>query len=596
MGNLLLENFAGTNGTDLSARPDDIGNSWVPLASSTGPILLTGTGRGYSAAGGFGRYKSSVTPPTPDYGLLLRVYTASVIGTGQVVVFFRCAEDVSSYGYLSYSQFSGQWSVVDSGGATATLNKAYTAGQPGVGLVIVSGNKATLYADGTKVGTITVTPAAAGLVVVQTNTANAPTTGLQIESVTAFTKIPVTDPHWDCSNLAWDNTGAALLNNTPGNPLGLTLDAAASDAALEIDVSAIDGAGYPALSYPVVRSVVDGGPAADTTLVSGQTLLRLGGGTAYDLTMRGVDSLGTEDRWTPVLALRVTGLWAPGGTVARSVGPIALVHGDSKVEGKGTNEPFTNGVQNQDSERAWPKSCALALGLRPVQRGFGGRCWAYAGGAYNVPPFFIPGNSAGSSCDKQHAGKSLLDGNGRYVTQPAIIFNEHGKNDASFGRSDSEVTASVTPWFAAERLKAPAVPIFGIIPFDGSKRSAILAGFAAYVGTYTTVAGPGGATIYVGTNDPLAHLIDLGAGAAVGLAGTPSVNSPDGTHMNGRWSLDLGAWVAACVQAVLQSFGAADRALLQAVHGVAPDNKPAVNADGEMTTANPATIYNVTVG
>jgi hypothetical protein len=349
--------------------------------------------------------------------------------------------------------------------------------------------------------------------------------------------VPVNDPNWFFSPFNWFLNGSTeAVAAAPGAyfKIGFT----GTSATLGLQVSQIPG------TMPKVRWSIDGG-AFQVAQLSGTTLalassLASGDHTLELCLMNAQGGAG----WSSLTNV----LWVTGLTLDAAAASVApplaikriLFNGDSITQGVSSTGSLTEGVVGDDSLLTYAANLGVAFGAEYGQLGYTGLGWtiASAGGA-GPPAFFTPGDDTNSSWDKYWAGNSRL-ASGLYSPFPDYIFTLLGRND--YNQPGSAVTAAVTGWLAAARAAAPSAWIFLVIPFDGSCRSVITAGFTTYqTATSDTKA------VLLDTHTDADFNLSLSSGDSV----VSTAGSADGTHPDYQLHGVLAAQLAKLAQAAI---------------------------------------------
>ena len=540
MSLLTQDTFTDTAGVLLENHTGETGATWTKNAAfSTGSAKITAAGRLRGDANNTVYYASAV-PPSADYDVEADLFVASNLS----LVGLLGRQDPAAFTYYLFD-------VQNAGGLTlftvvngATLNQTNVAFTPTVGQTYhfrlsMRGGRITCYVDGTAMISLTdANIAAAGRAGVFFGAQTTDATGYHFDNF--FASVPqtaaVTDANLFFSPYNWhsDGTGAMQGNNiqagstaaqttNPGAYLKFGLTAVANGVAtLLLDTSPLNG--ITAANCPTLAVSLDGQAFTAPLLAyaTGTTRLTISnnlpaGSHTVEIYFRSVtlsSSTAMGDRWTaPAGVVKVTGLELDGkgsATAAPTLrGKRVLVFGDSITEGADA-VGSANANADQDATQTYAQLVARALDAEVGVVGYSAQGWT-AGGYGNVPRFFDPVTPANSAFDHYSAGVSRLIG-GAFAPAPDRILVLHGKNDAA--ATDANVTAAVAGWITAARADAPATQIAVVVPFDGTKRSAVAAGVAQ-------------------ANDSRTTLIDLGAAPAPTLAGG-GLNTNDAIHPNVR--------------------------------------------------------------
>jgi lysophospholipase L1-like esterase len=344
------------------------------------------------------------------------------------------------------------------------------------------------------------------------------------------TIVPVTDPNWYWTEYNWakNSTGAHTANPGAYFKVGFT----GTSVALNVDETQ-----SPNSAFMNIWWSVDDGKFTQITLPT-QTVatLPLAKGLAsgnHLLEVYVYNSQQGDDRWNgPACLFQVTGLVLDSG--AQTLKPTLrskrlLAYGDSITEGvqalcAGGGDLGTNAALN-----TWAFSLAATLDAELSVVGFGRLGWTISGNG-GVPPVFTPGNDAQSSWNKIDSKNARS-----FSPNPDYIVIAHGANDGLNGKSDADVSASVTGWLVATRAAAPSSRIILAIPFGQFCVNAITTGLNNYKSQHP--------------NDNNVFLINLGAAGARGLTafngGTQE--ACDGIHPLTVRDGQLGAMYAAAI-------------------------------------------------
>jgi lysophospholipase L1-like esterase len=392
--------------------------------------------------------------------------------------------------------------------------------------------------------TFTYTPAFAGTKTL-TATASGGLTNTHTASCVASTgpvTLSVTDANWFFSPYNWYFSGSSYAAaSAPGAYFKIKFSATSGDSAvLNVQVSQIPS------TMPKVRWSLDGGVFTVASL-SGTTLSLATGLTMGNHTIE-LYLMATQGGagWSSLTNV----LWVTGLTIGAGASSVsqtlsskrALFYGDSITQGTCSTGNATQGVAGDDSILSYAAYLGIALGAEYGALGYTGEGYtiASAGGA-GPPALFTPGNDANSSWNKYWAGNSRLTA-GIFSPVPDYIFVVLGRND--YNQSGSGVTAAVSGFLTAARTAAPSAWIFIVIPFDGSCRSVITAGFNNY------------RMLLVDTKAALLDTqtdVDFNLSLSQGGDLVPTFGSIDGTHPNYQLHGILGARVATLAQTAITS-------------------------------------------
>jgi len=557
------DTFTDTAGTLLESHTGETGAAWTRNPSfSTASAAITAAGRCRGNAVNAVYYESGV-PASADYDVEADLYVASNANLCGIIA--RQSTTAPTYYLLDY-EASGSfrlYTVVNG----ATLNTtsyamALTVGQTYHLRLAVRGSQVACFVNSQQIMSVTdANISAAGRAGVFFGAADTDSTGYQLDNFTGAVPVAaaVTDPNLLFSPYNWYSDGSGAMqatnvkasstlaqSNNAGAYLRFTVNAAAAgNVSLMLDTSPLNG--ITAGNCPTLAISVDGQAFTSQLLAyaTGTTRLPLAlnlpaGNHAFVVCFRSVtlnSSLAMGDRWnTPASVVKVTGVEIDGkgsataSQTARSKRMIA--YGDSITEGADA-VGSSNANADQDATQIWPLLVAGALDAEVGVVGFSGQGWT-VGGYGNVPKFYDTTTPANSTFDKYYSGTSRLIASA-LAPAPDYVAVLHGKNDASQGASDSAVTATVTAWLGDVRADAPSAKIFVVTPFDGSKRSAIAAGFGA-------------------ASDSNADLIDLGTAIEPTLS-SGGLNTNDGIHPNVRGHATFASMLVDQIVPLLESGG-----------------------------------------
>lgn len=266
----------------------------------------------------------------------------------------------------------------------------------------------------------------------------------------------------------WAFTGAAAVSNTPGAYFKISFTGQRLAASFNTDW--LRAAGYPGSSYPVVTTIVDGGPPSRQSLSPTCSQLDLLEGLALNADPHHVHHAVVHftathfdhgDRWnTPVAALRLTRLdLAPGATLAApAVRPHRLlVYGDSHSEGVELTDAGSL-TAHQDARRAFPHQLARAWDAEVGVVAFGGAGYIEPVLEANLPGAIV-------TWDQVWNNVSRLSDQGHLVPAPDAVLSALGDNDPD----NPHVSRAVTTLARAWRKAAPdAQLLFALPPNHGA--------------------------------------------------------------------------------------------------------------------------------
>jgi len=342
--------------------------------------------------------------------------------------------------------------------------------------------------------------------------------------------IPVTDPNWYWTEYNWARNSSAAHTANPGAyfKVGFT----GTSVALNIDETQSPSSAFMNIWYSVddTKFVQISLPTQTNATLSLAKGLSNGN---HLLEVYVYNSQQGQDRWTgPACLFRVTGLVLDAG--AQTVKPTLrskriLAYGDSITEGVQALCQSGGDLGSNAAINTWAFSLAAALDAEISVVGFGRLGWTISGNG-GVPPVFTPNNDAQSSWNKIDAKVARS-----FTPNPDYIVIAHGANDGLNGKSDADVSASVTGWLTAVRAAAPSSRIVLAIPFGQFCLNAITTGLTNYKKN--------------APNDNNVFLINLGAAGARGLTafngGTQE--ACDGIHPLTVRDGQLGAMYAAAI-------------------------------------------------
>ena len=556
------DTFTDTTGTLLENHTGSTGATWTKNpAFSTGSAVITNANRIRGGATN-GIYYASGTPASADYDVEADLFVASVAGAAGLLGRENTA--AGTYYLLDYETGSTAWKlyaiVNGSTAASTSFSQTLTVGQTYHVRLAMRGSSITGYVNGTAVVSLTDSNiTAAGKAGVYFGQADTDSTGFHLDTLTAATPNVITpsDTNLLLSPYNWftDGVGAMQSNNarasstlarsnTPGAYAKLNFTASSAGyATLLLDTSSLSG--ITAANCPTLLVSLDGQAfttpllayATGTTRLTISTNLSPGSHT-LSIIFRGVNLSSTSsmgDRWTtPASCVTITGIELDGKGSASAAPTIRskrlLVYGDSITEGADA-VGSANANADQDASQTYAQLLGVALNAEVGIVGFSAQGYTVAGYG-NIPKLYDTATPSNSSFDKFYAGITRLI-SGKLSPAPDFIAILMGKNDV--GSSDASVTNSVSALITAIRTAAPLAQIFVIIPFDGTKRSAVSAGVT-------------------NANDPNTHLIDLGTNIQPTLA-TGGVYTNDSIHPNVRGHAQFSALLASSLQSTLNSPG-----------------------------------------
>jgi len=314
------------------------------------------------------------------------------------------------------------------------------------------------------------------------------------------------------TSIQTNNAGAYLrIKTTSGSTLQLTFD-----------MSTYTGAGLT--QYPTVAWYSDNGGWTKLTLGAATTTVTIDSGLSPSSDHERFILVGDlptgfgYNRWTsPIPIVRITQVITDGTPVAPTTRTNRMIfYGDSIVQGNIIGDSYGNSSTG-GAHLSWVLPFADIMNAEVCIVGFSGQGWRL-GGADGVPAFHVPnGARSWDKLDSAHSRSFTLTSGSGYYNDSYIFM---GMNDfiQSAVVSDAQVTASVTDFLVQHRAAVGSrTRIRLIIEFGQPKRSAMLAGYAAYKAA---------------NSDSLVYLIDPPAisGIADQPYGTPSYRSADSTH------------------------------------------------------------------
>lgn len=558
------DTFTATAGTLLENHTGETGAVWTKNpAFSTGSAAITAANRVRGNSNNATVYYASGVPSSADYDVEADLYVASSAGNAGIIG--RQSTSAGTYYLFAYIAGSGWtlYTLVNGANQNSTVfAQTLTIGQTYHLRLSMRGSQITCYVNGTQIIQITDTHVAAGQPGLYFSEQDTDSTGLHLDNLAASTPatVAITDPNLFFSPYNWSSDGGGSMlasnvrasstmaqTNTPGAYLKFNVSAAsAGNVALLLDTSPLNG--ITAANCPTLAVSVDGQAFATPLLAyaAGTTRLQLAGSLAagthtfaiYFRSVTSNSSLAMGDRWnTPASVVKLTGIELDGKGSAAAAPTLRskrmIVYGDSITEAVDA-VGNSNANADQDSTQSYAQLIGAGLDAEVGIIGWSAQGWTVAGYG-NVPRFYDTVTPANSTFDKYYAGTSRLIG-GALVPPPDYVAVLHGRNDASQGAADASVTSAVSAWLPAMRSGAPAARIFVIIPFDGSKRSAITAGFNA-------------------APDPHASLIDLGAAIQPSMS-SGGLHTNDGIHPNARGHATFGAMLIKQMNAAIGGSGA----------------------------------------
>lgn len=539
--NLSLSGGTGSiavTGTDtaFSGTPFTLTNEGGSNASLSSQTVSSGTAATLSVAPG----------STPNAALI----TDSVSGAHAVLQLLGAAITPSP---VQVTVGGGNQTITLTGTATS-----WTPGSPGSPTFTLTGsNGATGYSivsqtvASTTSATITINPGTAG----GTLTITDPSTGSTAIVRDMFLITP-TDTNLFASPYTWWSDGSGSLQTNNVRASSTVIKTTGVGSYIKLGWTGTDIQILPAvnLTSGAIRYAIDTSPMQDlgaatsgvaTSLATGLTQ---GSHTLY--LVYNVDNGSGSDRWnTPTDYVAITGFYVNGASAAPTLNSKrAILFWDSYGEGKSIGGPTGTTTVADHTQSAVP-GLMNYLGVEYGAVVYAGLGYTVAG-LDNVVPVYTPSNDAQTSWNKFWAGQYRLyssgtpSSSGMYSPAPDYIISLHGTNDKS--SSDATVTAAVTGWLTAQRAVAPNAQILVCISPNGSKTSAVTAGFAAY---------------QTATPDSKAHLINIGVQPGLAGAGSPTTQSADGLHPRSNENVVLSSLYAAAIQAATTPAGTSNRGI-----------------------------------
>jgi hypothetical protein len=318
-----------------------------------------------------------------------------------------------------------------------------------------------------------------------------------------------------------------------------------TSCAATFDMSLLTASTMLSANYPKIKWSIDNGPWQEAS-VSDTVELATGlddGTHSLRLVLRGAvtfapgDSSTHFDRWvSPVSAARLTGLTLDVGEASAPV-PASLAarsrkilfFGNSMTAGSQSRANLpTSDIDSMDGLDSWAVQVGEALNAD-----VGNCAWnaqSYTGGGTGGVPKFRDNDTPSNS-----AYMFLTQGRARSFAGITDVFFAHGVIEASDPSSD--IVATLTHF---RTLLPTGAKMWQLVPFGGRWRDEITAAVASYISD---------------TGDTLASVIDLGERAELGLPENsslvdgPTLQAHDGYHPNRERHAQLGAMIAAQVQA-----------------------------------------------
>ena len=337
----------------------------------------------------------------------------------------------------------------------------------------------------------------------------------QLQTFSYVTPVPVNLPQ---ANIyfppqAWDQaTSGHAICNASGNYLKANFTNSATDVFSLVVNTAVYGATADG-EKPYLKWSIDSGALQQAQLTAANTpggIFQLSSSLAAGTHTLQVWVRGSSpfiNHWNPAADrnfVDITGFEMASGTLAFN--PVTtlpnnvLILGDSIPEGEGTETYVSSAshagyATNDDATHAWPTHVANALNAECSIAAFGGQGWL-ASAADGVTP--------GLATTYQYLYSGIMRS---FAAITHVLFCE-GTNGNTIG-STGTVSAFLTNLRAALTAASSSAKIIGFIPLNGSARAALIADFTTYQGAISSVT-VDGATIYKGTTDANAVLIDLG--------------------------------------------------------------------------------------
>lgn len=281
--------------------------------------------------------------------------------------------------------------------------------------------------------------------------------------------------------------------------------------AVVVDVSALVSGSVPAGQYPQLSWVIDGGSTSTYQILSSDTTVTLATGlvdTTHSIRVNLFSSDAYTNRWAGPMTLKITSITVGTGKAlsAATLAPNgkAIFFGDSITEGA-----WILGAPNAPTYSLYSvyESCTLSyaalvavyLNVEYGQCAFGGQGWD--SGSLDVPVFPAAWNLIMSGVSRDFTGCNL------------VVINMGANGGVS---SPTTVTIFLTNLRSALTSVSSTAQINLMIPFTGTGRTNITAGFNSYVAANPT--------------DTRVYLVDLGS-AAETICANPSYTW-DGLHPN----------------------------------------------------------------
>jgi hypothetical protein len=368
--------------------------------------------------------------------------------------------------------------------------------------------------------------------VVVTDNASATANSATFTGITLF---PVTDSHIGMTPGNWYTSGSSWAATNRGGSefrFGFT----GTSAILVLDMTNVSSPTSIGIASVVDNAArVAGNPAASVTLASG---LSAGTHSAHfwDAVHDSSANCWTVNGTAPDYVVRIIGIQLDAGASMATAPTVPtakmIFFGDSITAGAAVGS--TVGGIGGDFLYAYPINVAAALNSEPSYSAFSSSGWNVTAGGSNVPVF-------------ASAYGNYWNGQARTLTgvySRAII--NLGRNDS--GSIGSTIAADVA---LVRTALGVSTKLFVIVPFAQTVAAAMATGMASYCGTLSgavTVAGT--RTYKTCANDSATYFVDFGTDGSLGLAGSASYQSSDGTHPNYYGQNVLAGYLVGAIKAI----------------------------------------------
>jgi lysophospholipase L1-like esterase len=187
----LLDNFVGTNGTNITAHSPDTGGSWaVQSGFSPATPSKIQTNRLYTTTSS-GVYANGATPPSADYYVEAVLFKVSTVAADNVGVAARMQSGATTLYFARWSETAAGWQLFKTVAGASTQLGSTSSGTFAVSAshtlrLTCSGSTISASLDGSQIISVTDTDiSTAGFAGVRAATTQSSATGIHIESITA---------------------------------------------------------------------------------------------------------------------------------------------------------------------------------------------------------------------------------------------------------------------------------------------------------------------------------------------------------------------------------------------------------------------------